>query len=298
MVKMIVGNYCRNCGHRILPNESECKVCGCKTGYSPSSQNYIFEVPIHNIGFFNFSIDFSPYIESNRDDLEYEICSCGYVNRIDNEYCYMCGKKRSLTKLERIFKKNSKPVFSIDKVQCECGAVNSRENVFCEMCGKQLKEDTHYINDNYRNFNREFEDSIFCFCGEENDKFSLFCRNCGLPLVNYGKTNDIFILCTCSTINESTSDFCIECGANLNYENSVVLCVCGEKNPKGTRFCRNCERPLNPQKTLKTRIICSCGEILDWDSDYCHNCGKNVKSALLRKNSINSTVKSIKNMFR
>ena len=236
MVKMIVGNYCRNCGHRILPNESECKVCGCKTGYSPSSQNYIFEVPIHNIGFFNFSIDFSPYIESNRDDLEYEICSCGYVNRIDNEYCYMCGKKRSLTKLERIFKKNSKPVFSIDKVQCECGAVNSRENVFCEMCGKQLKEDTHYINDNYSNFNREFEDSIFCFCGEENDKFSLFCRNC--------------------------------------------------------------ERPLNPQKTLKTRIICSCGEILDWDSDYCHNCGKNVKSALLRKNSINSTVKSIKNMFR
>jgi hypothetical protein len=295
---MNTGNYCSKCGHRILPNEPHCKVCGCKTGYKPYSGTNVFEIPIHNIGFFDFDIDFSPYIESSRDDFKYEICSCGYLNYADNEYCYMCGNKRSPSKLDKIFKKESKPVFSMNNVLCECGAINSRENVFCEMCGKQLKEDTDYADDNYSNFNLEFEDSIFCFCGEENDKFSSFCRNCGLPLINYGKTNDIFILCTCSTINEATSDFCIECGVNLNYENSIVVCVCGEKNPKGSKFCRNCERPLNPQKTLKTRIICSCGEILEWNSDYCHNCGKNIKLALLRKNSINSTVKSIRNRFR
>ena len=294
---MIVGNYCRRCGQRILPNEPYCKMCGSKTGYNVYGGNYVFEVPVHNIGFFDFDIDFSPYIESSRDDFKYEICSCGYLNHVDNEYCYMCGAKRSQSKLEKIFNRDSKPKFSIDNILCECGAVNSRENTFCEMCGKQLKEDYHYT-DNYSNFNLEFEDSRFCFCGEENDKFSFFCKNCGFPLVNYGKTNDVYSLCTCSTINEVTSDFCIECGSNLNRENSVILCVCGEKNPEGSKFCQNCDRPLNPQKTIKTRLICSCGEILDWNSDYCHNCGKNIKKTLLRKNSINSTVKSLKNMFR
>ncbi|MBQ2652365.1 MAG: zinc ribbon domain-containing protein [Methanobrevibacter sp.] len=294
---MIVGNYCRRCGQRILPNEPYCKMCGSKTGYHVYGGNYVFEVPVHNIGFFDFDIDFSPYIESSRDDFKYEICSCGYLNHVDNEYCYMCGAKRSQSKLEKIFNRDSKPKFSIDNILCECGAVNSRENTFCEMCGKQLKEDYHYT-DNYSNFNLEFEDSRFCFCGEENDKFSFFCKNCGFPLVNYGKTNDVYILCTCSTINEVTSDFCIECGSNLNRENSVILCVCGEKNPEGSKFCQSCDRPLNPQKTIKTRLICSCGEILDWNSDYCHNCGKNIKMTLRRKNSINSTVKSLKNMFR
>ena len=116
--------------------------------------------------------------------------------------------------------------------------------------------------------------------------------------MNYGKLNDVFILCTCPTINEATSDFCIECGNNLNNENSVIVCVCGEKNPEGSKFCQNCDRPLNPQKTLKTRIICSCGEILNWDSDYCHKCGKNIKITMIRKNSINGTVKSLKSIFR
>ena len=295
---MITGNYCKKCGHRILPNEPYCKICGSKTGYKSYPGNTVMAIPIHNIGFFDFDIDFSPYILSARDDFKYEICSCGYLNHVDNEYCYMCGAKRTPSKFEKIFKKDSKPVFSIDNVLCDCGAVNSRENTFCEMCGKQLKEDTHYTYDNYSNFNLEFDESIFCFCGEENDKFSKFCRNCGLPLLNYGRTNDIYILCTCSTINEFNSDFCIECGKNISSESSVILCVCGEKNPEGSKFCQNCDRPLNPQKKLKTRIICSCGEILDWNSEYCHNCGKNIKMTMIRKNSINSTVKSIKKMFR
>ena len=295
---MVLGNYCKNCGHRILPNEPYCTGCGCKTNYIVSSGNTVFTFPIYDIGFFNLDIDFSPYIESNREDFNYEICSCGYLNHIDDEYCFMCGKKKSESKFKRLFRNKSQPSNFMDNILCECGAVNSKENIFCEMCGKQLKDEDNHSNDNYSNFNLEFNDSVFCFCGEENEKFSQFCRNCGLPLVNYGKSNDLYILCTCSTVNEATADFCIECGNSLNKENSVVICVCGEKNPVTSKFCSACDRPLNLQRTLKTRIICSCGEILDWDAEYCHNCGKNIKRALIRKNSINNTVKSLKSLFR
>ncbi|WP_298501288.1 zinc ribbon domain-containing protein [uncultured Methanobrevibacter sp.] len=294
---MALENYCKTCGHRIFPNESHCSKCGYKTGNIASSENNVLVLPIHDIGFFNLDIDFSPYIESNRDDFKYEICSCGYLNSVDNEFCYMCGAKRSKSKLARIFKNRSKPSLFMDNILCECGAVNSRENDYCEMCGKKLQEVT-VSNANYSNFNLEFDDSVFCFCGEENEKDSQFCRNCGLPLKNYGSSRDVFILCTCSTINEATSDFCIECGTSLNRENSIIVCICGEKNPEGSKFCQNCDKPLNPQKTLKTRIICSCGEILNWNEDYCHNCGKNIKITLIRKNSINNTVKSLKDIFR
>jgi hypothetical protein len=210
----------------------------------------------------------------------------------------MCGAKKSVSKFSRIFKNKPKKSNFMDNILCECGAVNSRENQYCEMCGKQLHKGNTPINDNYSNFNLEFEDSVFCFCGEENERSAQFCKNCGRPLFNYGKSNDVFILCTCSTINEATSDFCIECGKNITKENSVIVCVCGRKNPEGSKFCQYCDRPLNPQKTIKTRIICSCGEILDWGSDYCHNCGRNIKITLIRKNSINSTVKSLKGIFR
>ena len=166
------------------------------------------------------------------------------------------------------------------------------------MCGRQLRHDSSKIHDNYSNFNLEFDESVFCFCGEENEKFSRFCKNCGLPLRNYGSSPEISILCTCSTINEITSDFCIECGSNLRKENSKLICVCGHMNNKGSKFCEICDRPLNPLKIIKSRIICSCGEILDWDSDFCPNCGKNIKRTILQKNSINRTVKSLKNMLR
>lgn len=295
---MALENYCKKCGHKLLPNEPYCIKCGSKT-QNMETNGPILDIPIHNIGFFDFDIDFSPYIDSDRQDFKYDICSCGYINEVDNEYCDMCGAKRNHSKFEKLIKNKSKPQFSMDNILCDCGAINSHENAFCEMCGKQLKETPTIIEDNnYSNFNLEFTDSVFCFCGEENEKFSHFCRNCGLPLINYGKSYDISILCTCSTINEATSDYCIKCGKNLNRMDSVVLCICGEKNPKGSKFCHNCERPLNPQKTIYTRIICSCGEILDFDSDFCHNCGKNIKRAFMRKNSVNNTVKSLKGLFR
>lgn len=296
MIQMDAGNYCRKCGHRILPNEPYCTGCGAKTGRDASSDTCVLTPPIHNIGFFNFSIDFSPYINRNID-FKYELCSCGYINDVNNEYCYMCGAKRSQSKLSKILKRKSKPKFSVDNVLCECGAVNSRENIYCEMCGRQLKEEAERF-DNYSNFNIEFEDSIFCFCGEENEKFSQFCRNCGLPLTKYGNIGQMAILCTCSTLNEVTSDFCIECGNNLKREDIKIVCVCGHKNSKHLKFCEECDRPLNPQRMIKTRVVCSCGEVLSWDTEYCPHCGKNVKKRIVQKNSINKTVKSLKDRFR
>lgn len=295
---MVFENYCRNCGHRILPNEPFCAKCGVKTGHHKSDDLIVFTPPIHNIGFFNFPIDFSPFIEQNRDDFKYELCSCGYLNEKDNKYCYMCGTKRSESRLLRLLKKRPKPTYTMGNILCDCGKINPKENIFCDSCGKQLRADSDPIQNNYSNFNLEFEDSIFCFCGEENDEFSMFCKNCGLPLKNYGVFPEISILCTCSTINEITADYCTECGNNLKRENSVNICVCGHKNRKGFKFCERCERPLNPSRLIKSRIICSCGEILDWQSDFCPNCGKNIRRTIARKTSIKSTIKEIKSILR
>ena len=74
---MVLENYCKNCGHRILQNEPYCRGCGVKTIYSGNNAEYVFTPPIYDVGFFNFDIDFSPYIESKRKDFKYEICSCG-----------------------------------------------------------------------------------------------------------------------------------------------------------------------------------------------------------------------------
>lgn len=294
---MVSGNYCKVCGHRILPNEPECRGCGCKTGNDAGKANIVLIPPVHDIGFFNFQIDFSPYINT-KNDFKYEICSCGYLNEIDDEFCYMCGAKRSQSKLSRILKGNSKPKFSMDNLICECGAVNTKDSFYCEMCGKQLRVDIRKKKDNYSNFNREFKDSVFCFCGEENEKFSRFCNNCGLPLTNYGRLNDMAILCTCATLNEVTSDYCVGCGTNLKREDTKIVCVCGHKNNSNLRTCEECDKPLNPQRTLKTRIVCSCGEVLDWNDDFCPNCGKNIKRAIVQKNSINATVNNLKSIFR
>lgn len=295
---MVSANYCRNCGRRVLPNEPFCTHCGSKTGNTGKDGQTVLVPPIHNIGFFDFDIDFSPYIEGNRENYNFEICSCGYLNSVDSEYCYMCGAKRFETKLEKILKHKSKPQFTIGNILCECGTVNSKDHIFCEMCGKQLRSSPNPFTDNYSNFNLEFTNSIFCFCGEENDEFSMFCKNCGRPLKNYGASADLSILCTCSTINEITSDFCIECGNSLKDESTVNICVCGHKNKKNYKFCEKCDRPLNPSRIIKSKIICSCGEVLDWQTDYCSNCGKYIKKTILRKNSINRTVKSIKGILR
>ena len=295
---MALENYCKHCGHRILPNETICEGCGSRTGYSSNGYESIFEFPVHNIGFFNFSIDFSPYINTKQKDFKYEICSCGYINDVENEFCYMCGAKRSQSKLKKILKHKQKPKFSIGNVLCECGTVNPKENVYCEMCGRQLHDDEKVSYDNYSNFNLEYEDPIFCFCGEENEKYSRFCKNCGLPLDNYGKSSDLRILCTCSTLNEITSDFCVGCGENLKKEDFATVCICGELNKHSLKFCQSCGRPLNPKRNIQTRIVCTCGSVLDWDSDFCPNCGKNIKQTIKLKNSINHTVKNIRGIFR
>ncbi|MDO5823436.1 zinc ribbon domain-containing protein [Methanobrevibacter sp.] len=296
---MTLGNYCKKCGHRILPNNIYCPGCGFKTGYYETEESTVFAPPIHNIGFFNFPIDFSPFILSGRRDFQYEICRCGYLNDVNNEFCYMCGAKRTPSKLAKILKKKSKPKFNLDSVLCECGAVNSKEDLFCEMCGKQLQEEeTFEDNNNYSNFNIMYKDSVFCFCGEENEKSTQFCKNCGLPLINYSQLNDVMLLCACSTLNDVNSSFCIECGENLTKENSLIVCVCGQKNPMNFKFCQNCERPLNPQRIIKSKIVCSCGEILDWNTEFCSNCGKNIKNMIKIRRSTIKIVKSLKSKFR
>ena len=58
---MVFENYCRNCGHRVLPNEPFCVKCGVKTGHHKSDDLIVFTPPIHNIGFFNFPIDLKEF---------------------------------------------------------------------------------------------------------------------------------------------------------------------------------------------------------------------------------------------
>ena len=55
---MVLKNFCPNCGHRIIPGEPYCSGCGCSTGYGKTKDPHVFTPPIHDIGFFNFDIDF------------------------------------------------------------------------------------------------------------------------------------------------------------------------------------------------------------------------------------------------
>ena len=172
MMCMGLQNYCGNCGKRLSLNEEYCRNCGARTAFTDNEDDYMFTLPIYDIGFFDLDIDFSPYIESTRKDFKYEICSCGYLNFKENDYCYHCGVKRTHSKLRRIFKSEPKPTFSFTTVTCECGHVNSKENLFCEMCGKKLVEDEETpLRDLYSNFEFECDYPIFCFCGQENDEF-------------------------------------------------------------------------------------------------------------------------------
>lgn len=294
-------NYCPNCGKRLKPNEETCLRCGTKTILEDSDDFFIFTPPIYNIGFFNLNIDFSPYINRNTD-FDYDICSCGYLNGIDDEFCHHCGVKRVENGLSRFLRKFEKPKLDIDNIEintdivCECGAVNSNDSEFCDMCGRKL-HDGEESDENYSNFNVESDNPIFCVCGEENDEESQFCRNCGLPLDSYGKMDDMKILCNCSVLNDVTSDYCVECGNSLNEEVSEIICICGCRSPMSARYCPSCERPLNAYRVLKTRIVCSCGKILDYNSEFCPNCGKRIKRFIDRKKSFSRTVNSVRNIW-
>lgn len=294
-------NYCPNCGKRILPNEEFCTRCGAKTIFEDNDEVYVFKPPIHNIGFFNFKIDFSPYIIRNID-FDYDICSCGFINNVNNEFCYHCGVKRIEKGLSRFIKKTKKPKFIIDSnryknaVFCKCGALNPDTNIYCEMCGCKLEENFEH-DDYYRNFNLEYDNSIFCVCGEENDYNSLYCGNCGLPFDSYPELNDIKKLCVCSVLNDLTADFCVECGNSLNHEVSEIICVCGHRNHIKSRICSGCERPLNPKRIIKNKLVCDCGKIMTFDSEYCPNCGRNIKRSINRRKNISKGVNYIKNVL-
>lgn len=296
---MVWENYCGNCGKRLSPNEKYCTNCHSKTVFQDDDE-YIFTLPIYDIGFFDFNIDFSPYIKSTREDLKYEICSCGYLNSKENDYCYHCGIKRTRSKLRKIiFKHESKRKFSFSTIVCECGHVNSKENLFCEMCGKKFVEDETPLEDDYGNFTFEFDYPIFCFCGQENEDLSHFCSNCGFPLDNFENTGgELQKLCLCSTLNNITSDYCVDCGSDLRIENKALICVCGTKNPLSAKFCSNCDRELNPKRFVKSKLVCSCGKIIDYNADFCPNCGKNIKKAIKSKIKFSKGSKWLNNVFK
>lgn len=299
---MVFWNYCPNCGKRLTLKDVQCSNCGINIVCHEFNEDYIFTIPISDIGFFsNLKIDFSPYINTKANDFEYDVCSCGYINKIDNEFCYNCGVRRIKKGFSRFISK--KPKFDINRISkeititCKCGAINDMDSEFCEMCGASLKGDLEK-SVYYNNFDLEFENPIFCFCGEENDIESQFCRNCGLPLDYYENINDFKILCTCSLLNELNSDFCIECGKSLNEEFSEIICSCGTRNSFDSKFCKSCDSPLNPDKLIKTKIICSCGKILDFNAEFCSNCGKNIKRIVKNKKFFSNTFRSVKNFLR
>lgn len=294
---MHLENFCKNCGKRILPNQPYCPDCGSRTHYNDMDSEYILTIPIHDIGFFNFDIDFSPYIKSCRNNFKYDICGCGFLNEKSNDFCPMCGSKRSNSRFYNLFKPKMDKNY-LDNILCNCGTINSKENSFCEMCGKKLKDNKVHTFDNYSNFNIEFNESVFCFCGQENEKNAMFCTKCGNPIKNYGKCEGLQVLCVCSTLNEITSDYCIECGIDLKKMNSKISCICGTLNDINNGFCTSCDRPLNPQRLVKSGIICNCGQILDFDNDFCTSCGKNIKKAIEKRNLIYNAVNNIKGIFR
>ena len=295
-------NYCPTCGKRLAHNEKYCRNCLTRTVFESSDEEFIFTPPIHNIGFFNFQIDFEPYINKNID-YKFDICSCGYLNDASNEFCYHCGIKRVKKGLSKFLTKFKKPKFEITDIVadghivCECGAVNDAESEFCEMCGCSLN-DNQKTDTTYTNFNLEYDDPVFCVCGVENKSDSQFCSNCGLPLDSYGKLKDIKILCTCSTLNDITSAYCTECGNELEEEVSEIICVCGTRNSPNSKFCSFCERPLNSERILASKIVCSCGKILSFETNFCPSCGKNVKKLINRKRFLFKHTKRVLGRFQ
>lgn len=290
---MVLENYCRNCGKRILPNDDFCPKCGNKTVFDKTNDEYFFTYPIYDVGFFNFDIDFSPYIIDKKKEHSYEICSCGYLNKSSNKFCYKCGKKivkNKLNKFIKFFKNSKRNLFN--NITCSCGHVNSKDNLFCEMCGLRLNNKKFDDFDHYRNFKFQYENSVICFCGEENDKHDHYCKSCGFPLTKFSHIrNKVSIICVCSAINNISARYCLECGLDLSYENQVLSCVCGTKNPLNAKFCQNCERPLNPKRLIKSKVLCSCGTIIDYSTDFCPTCGKNISKYINNKNNLKKLFK-------
>lgn len=303
---MVLENYCRNCGKRLALNESFCKKCGKKTHLKYNDIKYLFSIPLYDIGFFNFDIDFSPFINSQRDNFKFKLCaSCGYLNDSNSEFCGMCGEKVNKKRKFNFFKKNNTffdkinyNVF-LEEIECSCGHINKADGLFCEKCGKSLSEEIISSKEEYYdNFEVKYVDSIFCSCGVENNKNALFCENCGFPLDKFNNPDGkLKVICACSEINDINGKFCQSCGLNLLEENSLNICVCGTKNDVHSRFCINCERPLNPDRVIKSKFICTCGKILDYDAEFCPNCGKNITKEISKSRLMSEYSNKIKGIF-
>lgn len=306
---MVLKNYCVECGQRLHIGELRCPKCNTPTGAKKIDNLSIFIPPIHNIGFFNFNIDFSPFIQINRDNFEFMICSCGFLNKTSHRHCFNCGSNLKDNKLRdlnfnNISHKNETVLCSCGTVnnkedifcsgcgkslvndtflskgfvRCRCGAINSSENSYCEICGMRLSDDEKVLEEDLQsNFNIKFENSKFCFCGEENHEDDVYCRNCGSPLLTIENlSGNLEILCVCSSLNDSNNKYCMYCGRQLDKENKAQICICGTKNSLNVKVCQECGRPLNPHRIIKSRIVCTCGTILDFDSEFCPNCGKKI----------------------
>lgn len=325
---MVLRNYCVECGSRIHLGEDTCSSCGAETGLKKYDNPAIFTPPLYDVGFFNFDIDFSPFIKRQGVNFNYKLCSCGFLNETSNKHCFNCGENLKKSKFDklRIKRKAKKKIktircecgalndegsyycyncgrnlssgspYSNSVIKCKCGAINSSENLYCEICGMRLSDDERIVEEDLKsNFNLKYRDSVFCFCGEENRMGDAYCNSCGAPLLNMGTASRrVQILCVCSTLNSSNDMFCINCGKELNREQQSLICICGTKNPLNVKVCQKCGRPLNPHRIIKSKIVCTCGAILDYNSDYCLNCGKSIK---LNRN-VDKVSNFIKDIFK
>lgn len=96
---MVLEKFCKNCGRRILAKNRTCPYCGTITYTTKLNHEEFFIFPIHDVGFFNFDIDFSPYIDSKNPYFSYKICSCGHLISYESESCPNYGKRKSLNVL-------------------------------------------------------------------------------------------------------------------------------------------------------------------------------------------------------
>lgn len=264
---MTLQNFCIECGQRIYPNQGKCPNCNTKTKYVESNNEYFIDIPIYTVGFFNFSIDFSPIIKNYRTDYDYSICSCGYINHKNNEFCYNCGKKIN-GKLSKFFKQPYK-------------LKSSAKTIFCDSCMEQLLDGIKKFmfelnNKDLSNFNHIYFDSNYCFCGAENNPKSEFCYICNAPLKKIEKSDNYRVYCSCGTINNAENNICINCSSDLLEPNKHLICVCGTINEENAKLCSNCNRVLSKDRNIPTKLICKCGAILDYETHYCPFCGNSI----------------------
>ena len=98
---MALENYCKNCGHRIHFNEPYCPECGCKTPYFNNKDTPVLEIPVHDIGFFDFDIDFSPMSDETMSWLDELLITC---KRFHVDYYNASEKDRAF--VEAVARKN------------------------------------------------------------------------------------------------------------------------------------------------------------------------------------------------